>query len=83
MKIFNNKNILTTFLLTVISVVELLAKGKGFPEPRGAGGFDEGSVVGGPIDDFIPLLIVAAITFGVWALNRRKEDILSPIKVRD
>ena len=86
MKTFNYKSILATLFLSVISIVELLAKGTPdrMPTPMGAGGFDDSTVVGGSVDVFVPLLIVVAITFGIWSLNRkRKKDILSPIKVRD
>ena len=85
MKIFNPKSIIATLSLSIFSIVEILAKGTpdNMPTPMGAGGFDDGTVVGGSVDDFIPLLIVVAISFGVWTLNKRKkEDILSPIKVR-
>ena len=85
MKIFNYKNILAIVFLSIICVVDIMAKGtpNNIPTPKGAGGFDNGGVVGGSVDAFVPLLIVVAITFGIWTLNRRRKDILSPIKARD
>lgn len=65
------KNILATVFISLISTVELFAKnGNNPPMPRGSGGFDDGSVVGGPIDNYIPILFFVALLLGAWTLNR-------------
>lgn len=43
------------------------------PTPRGSGGFDDGVVVGGPIDYYLPLLFCVALIFGAFALNKLKS----------
>ena len=63
--------VLTTLFSTVLGVLSLFANKKP-PIPRGNGGFDDGTVVGGPIDDYIPLLIIGAVLLGVWAINKIK-----------
>ena len=72
MKYLNIKHIvLTTLFSTVFSVMSLYASKR--PPAPFTGGLDDGTRVGGAIDDFLPLLFVASIVLGVWALNKFKE----------
>ena len=81
MKIFNYKSILATIFLSLMGTVELFAKNSDNPPaPRGSGGFDNGGVVGSPIDDYLPLLFFAALMLGVWALNRLTSKELVKVK---
>ena len=68
MKIFNYKSILATVFLS-LNTVYLFAKNQP-PAPKGAGGFDEDWVVGGPIDDYLPLLFFVALAFGATMIAR-------------
>lgn len=74
MKLFNYKSILATVFLSLVGAVQLMAdKGNPIPAPKGAGGFDTGSVVGGPIDNYLPLLFFMALVFGIWMINSSKK----------
>ena len=73
MKIFNYKSLLATAFLTLISAVQLLADNNHPPTPNGSGGLDDGVVVGGPIDDFIPLLFLLAMVFGAIMITKIKS----------
>ena len=70
MKIINYKNILSTVFISLINTVHLTANNPPIPVPRGGGGFDDSVVVGGPIDNYLPLLFFMASVFGMWAINR-------------
>lgn len=75
MKLINYKRTITTALATLASTVQLFAKDtpKTIPTPRGSGGFDDGTVVGGTIDNFIPLLFLGSIVLGAYILNKRQK----------
>ena len=74
MKNFNPKySILTLVVSLLFSVQDLFADNQHPPAPRGNEGFDTGVVVGGPIDDYLPLLFFVAILLGTWAINRYKK----------
>lgn len=70
----NNKirNTLLAILVFMFQTVEILAKNQP-PAPKGSGGFGDDVVVGGPIDDYLPMLFFVALAFGAWALNRSKK----------
>ena len=76
MKMLNYKSILATVFLSLIGAAQLFAKIKP-PAPRGSGGFDTGDngdgYVGGPIDDYLPLLFFMAMALGIWVINRSKK----------
>ena len=38
------------------------------PTPKGSGGFDNGGVVGSPIDDLLPYLMAIAILYGLFSV---------------
>ena len=72
MKYLNVKHIvLTTLLSTVFNVMSLYARKR---PPAPFGGVDDSVRVGGAIDDFLPLLFMASIVLGVWALNKFKAQ---------
>lgn len=66
------KRILAVVLLFVFQFSELMAKNQP-PAPRGSGGFDTGDVVGGPIDNYLPLLFFMALVLGTWMLNKKTK----------
>ena len=45
------------------------------PTPKGSGGFDNGGVVGGPIDDYVPLVMLIAIAYVIWSQYKKKNPI--------
>lgn len=63
--------VLTTLFSTVLGVLSMFAKNQP-PPPKGGSGFDDAWVVGGAIDDYIPLLFAGAILLGVWVINKYK-----------
>ena len=72
MKLINYKNILATVFLSLTGSIQLIAEVKP-PMPMGSGGFDDGVVVGGTIDNYLPLLFSLSLIFGMWVISRRKE----------
>ena len=78
MRILKIKNILLTFTFTVLLTVQELIAASQPPIPKGSGGFDNGGVVGGSIDGFIPYIIVVGLAFGIWGLQ--KQFVLSKTK---
>ena len=73
MKILKIKNILLTFVFTVLlSVQELAAKNQP-PAPRGNGGFNDDWAVGGSIDSLIPYIIIVGLAFGIWGMKKQFE----------
>lgn len=80
MKTSNHKVILATIFLFAISIVDVLSQPYGIHKIQmdATNGFDNNYVVNGtetPIDDFIPVLIIAAYILGVWALNKNKKSL--------
>ena len=71
MKKLYSKILLLAITGFFIPVSNLLAEDPPSP-PKGSGGFDDGTVVGGPIDDYIPLLFFVAIMLGVWLISKHK-----------
>ena len=71
MKLINYKKILSTTFISLTGVVQLVAEIK--PPMPMEGGFDEGTVVGGPIDNYLPLLFFMAMVLGIWVINRSKK----------
>ena len=73
MKYINYKSLLSTVFISLINTVQLIASRRP-PAPKGSGGFDTGDngdgYVGGPIDDYLPLLFFMAILLGVWVINK-------------
>ena len=74
MKIFYYKNILATVFISLMSVVQLLADNNHPPIPKGGDGFDDGYVVDGPIDNYLPLLFIAAMALGVIMITKIKSN---------
>ena len=70
MKKINLKSILVVVLLTVFQFSELMAKNQP-PAPKGSGGFGDDVVVGGPIDNYLPLLFFMALILGTWMLHKK------------
>lgn len=71
MKILKIKNTLLIFAFAIFlniqeSIAEIIP-----PTPKGAGGFDDGVVVGGSIDNFIPFVVVIGIIVGTWAMQKQ------------
>ena len=66
------KRIFTRLLLLVFLLNDtvIVAKNK-LPTPTGAGGFDDSVVVGGPINELLPVLAIVAITYGLWSQYKR------------
>lgn len=69
------KIILLVVLLFLFQTVQVLAE-RNLPEPTGAGGFQDGVVVGGPIDGYLPMLFFAALIFGAWTITKRKKNLV-------
>ena len=44
---------------------------------RGSGGFDDGVVVGGPIDNHLILLFFVAMVLGAWYIYKVKQQRVS------
>ena len=64
----------TKLLLLVFLLKDTLLVAKNNPNPptpMGSGGFDDGVVVGGPINDFLPILAIIAITYGVYSQYKK------------
>lgn len=72
MKKINLKSILVVVLLTVFQFSELVARNQP-PAPRGSGGFGDDVVVGGPIDNYLPLLFFIALILGMCMLNFKQS----------
>ena len=66
------KKILVVVLLAVFQFTELMARSHP-PTPKGSGGFGDDVVVGGPIDNYLPLLFFVALVFGIWILGKNKK----------
>ena len=66
------KRTIILMLSMFFSVQDIFAKkGNGMPTPpRGGGGFDDGGVVDGPIDNFIPVLFILAMVFGAIMITK-------------
>lgn len=68
------KTTLLAVLLFMFQAVQVLAERRDLPAPpKGAGGFDNGVVVGGPIDDYLPLLFLIGAIVGIWVLQNKKK----------
>ena len=63
MKLINYKSVLVTLFISLINIAQLIAKNLP-PAPKGGGGFDDDWVVGGPIDNYLPLLFFMALVSG-------------------
>jgi hypothetical protein len=72
MKNLNPKYSILTLIFGMLLSVQNLFANKELPAPKGSEGFDNKWTVGGPIDDYLPLLFIAALLLGVWALNKYK-----------
>ena len=72
MKEVNLKKVLVAVLLAVFQFSELMAKNQP-PAPRGSGGFDGVVVVGGPIDNYLPLLFFMALILGTWMMDKKTK----------
>ena len=66
------KKIKYTILLLVITSIQLIAKNEP-PTPTGSGAFDDEWQVGAPIDTYSSLLIFLALSFGLYAIAKRKN----------
>ena len=62
-------SILAIAFSSIFSIQDLLAENDP-PIPMGSGGFDDTTVVGGAIDDYLPLLFLVAMLLGVWFINK-------------
>ena len=60
--------VLTLVLNSILNVQTLIASNMP-PAPRD-GGFDNGGTVGGPIDNYLILLMVVALIFGSLMINK-------------
>jgi len=61
------KYFLSISFIILLSIQNAYAS-KGFPPPKGSGGFDDDYVVGGPIDDILPYLMAVAIIYGLFSV---------------
>ena len=75
MRISNYKRVFAFVLIASINTVQLIAKSNPTP-PRGSGGFDDGTVVGGAIDSYLILMFFIALLFGTWTMNKIKNTAL-------
>ena len=71
MKKTNFKKTLVAIVLTVFQFTELMANKNNPPTPRG--GFDDSVVVGGAIDNYLPLLFFMALILATWVLNKKTK----------
>ena len=63
------KKIIHTVLIALFSIGNVIAKD--VPAPMGGDGFDNGGVVGGPIDDYVPLFMIIALLLGAWRIYKQ------------
>ena len=71
MKKINLKYTILTFVFSVLlSAQSLFAKNE-LPAPKGSGGFDDGVVVGGAIDNLLPYLMAIAIVYGFYIVVKK------------
>ena len=68
MRISNYKRVFAIVFIASINTVQLLAKTNPTP-PSGGSGFDDGTVVGGAIDNYFFLMFFIALIFGTWTIN--------------
>ena len=74
MKIITKNNILKIFLLVIFIFQDIVLIAKRRP-PIARGGFKDELAVGESIDDFIPLFILVAITYGIWSQYKKMKPI--------
>jgi len=72
MKKINLKYYVLTLLFSTVLGISSLFANKKPPMPKESRGFDDSYPVGGPIDNYIPLLFVGAILLGMWAIKKYK-----------
>ena len=62
--------VLTLVLNSILNVQTLIASNMP-PAPRD-GGFDNGGTVGSPIDNYLIILFIVALTFGSLMINKHR-----------
>jgi len=65
--------VLTLVFNSILNVQTLIARNRP-PAPRGSGGFGDGTVVGGALDNYLIVLLVIALIFGSIIINKHSTN---------
>jgi hypothetical protein len=76
MKFINLKRVFATLSFLLMQTFVVFAE-KIPPTPKGNVGFDDPWVVGGPIDDYLPILFITAVIFGSIMITKYKSRNIS------